>query len=103
MVHHIYSDLLAGHRYGHADHQDMQPAAIFALANRLWIHSMPVRNRFRIPVNLLSQFAGYDQLSEAAAQSFLRSVTKNPCELPVHTQYPIVHAHESDGFRRVFE
>jgi hypothetical protein len=92
-VHGIYRNLSIGHRYGHADHKNVHPAAIFALANRLRIHSLLLRYQFRISLKLISEFAGYDQLAEGAAESLLRSVAKNPGELPVHTDHPNLHIH----------
>ena len=51
----------------------------------------------------MSRLVGYDQLAEAAAEGLLRSIAKNASEFPVHTDDPIVHAHQGDSLRRLFE
>ena len=81
----------------------MQTAAILAPANALHIHALPVRHQVRVSLLLIPRLVGYDQLAEAAAEGLLRSVAKNASELPVHTDDPIVHAHQGDSLRRLFE
>src|SRR5713101_7403438 len=80
----ITRNLPAGNRDGHTDHGSVQTAAILALADNLRLHTLSLGHQVRVSLSRTSRFFGYNQVVQAMAQDLLRSVTKDPSELPVH-------------------
>jgi len=95
--------LPAGYRDRHADHRNVQAAAVLAPANALDIQALSVRPQLRVLLLLVARLVGHDQVAKAAAEGLVRAVAKGPCELPVHTDDPIVRPQQGYGLRCLFK
>src|ERR1700684_77543 len=86
-------NLSTRHGYRHADDKNGQATAILPPANGFCVHSLTLRYQFHKALKFIAQIAGYDEIAQEAAHSFLRCIPKNPCELPVNPDHLVSATH----------
>src|SRR5438093_5745323 len=77
MVDSILGNFASRHRNRHPGDRNGYTAAVLSPAHALRIHSLPVRHQVSEALKLISKLAGDDQVTEWAAEDFLRRVAKS--------------------------
>src|SRR5207244_11424767 len=73
----LLGNLASRHRAGAAGDRNGYTAAVLSAAHALRIHSLAVRHQVSEALKLISKLGGGDQVTEWAAEDFLRRVAKS--------------------------